>query len=540
MPFYAAVAQATEEAVMVANEEMLGADGHRVPALPRERVVTLLRERGVTPEHTHTHTPTDVGRRRTERAAMDREALGRTVDEIFERLNRRGDSPGIAYGVVVDGDLVHRGASGMRRAGLPILKGGDVLSRICSMTKSFVAAAAMILRDEGHLELDAPIAEYVPELRHIRPPTTDSDDVRVRSLLTMSAGFPSDDPWADRYMDLDRASVDAIFERVGTFSSPPGSMFEYSNLGWVMIGRALSNIVGGPVQRFINDQLLEPLGMSSTTWDVPDDERRWWGHRWQDGMWQEEDRPLADGDWAPMAGLWSTVPDLASWITFFMDAFPSRNAPDNGPLSRRSRREMQRIHQVAPADDPPDAPVIAGYGYGLWVEADAALGDVVGHRGGLPGFGSHMRWLPERGIGVIALANGTYAPMHAATLGVLRQLDASGLLPQARGVEVSQALSSARDALLRLLTEWDDELAAQVFSKNVALDDPLDRRRNAAADVRRRLGSIGAGSVRVRTATSGSFEIHGDAGRCFVDVTLTPEVPPRIATYRIEYVGDRL
>jgi CubicO group peptidase (beta-lactamase class C family) len=354
----------------------------------------------------------------------------------------------------------------------------------------------------------------------------------------MSAGFPSDDPWADRYMDLDRAAVDAMFARVPTFSTAPGTTFEYSNLGWVMVGRALSNILGQPVQRFVSERMLAPLGMWSTTWDVPDPTARLFGHRWRDSRWQEEAEPLADGDWAPMAGLWSTVADLARWMSFFMDALPARNDADDALLARSSRREMQTIHRVAEPDDPPGAPAVAGYGYGLWVEHDETLGRVVGHRGGLPGFGSHMRWLPDRRIGVVALANATYAPMHGATLAVLGRLRDVGILPEERTLGPSDPLRAAREVLIRLLDSWDDAVAEEAFSMNVALDEPLDRRREAAAAVRQRLGSVAAGDVRPSSSTSGSFDLQGDRGRCTVEVTLTPEIPPRIATYAFRFEQD--
>ena len=71
-----------------------------------------------------------------------------------------------------------------------------------------------------------------------------------------------------------------------------------------------------------------------------------------------------------------------------------------------SRREMQQIHRADGRD--------GGYGFGLGVIHDERFGTVVSHSGGLPGYGSNMRWLPGRRVGVVALANATYAPMGEA------------------------------------------------------------------------------------------------------------------------------
>ena len=89
---------------------------------------------------------------------------------------------------------------------------------------------------------------------------------------------------------------------------------------------------------------------------------------------------------------------------------------------------MQQIHRtITPrvkwsrADGPPSVET-GGYGYGLFITDDMAIGQTVGHGGGYPGFGSHMRWHPASGIGVIAFGNGRYAPMTSHVVEALRSL----------------------------------------------------------------------------------------------------------------------
>ena len=132
------------------------------------------------------------------------------------------------------------------------------------MTKSFTAAAVLLLRDEGTLRLDDPAEEYVPQLTGLPLPSADSARPTVRNLLQMNAGWPQDDPWADRQLYLDDAAIDAITTTGLSYSNPPGTRFEYSNFGYILLGRVIQAASGIPAMQFITERLLEPLGMQET------------------------------------------------------------------------------------------------------------------------------------------------------------------------------------------------------------------------------------------------------------------------------------
>ena len=155
-----------------------------------------------------------------------------------------------------------------------------------------------------------------------------------------------------------------------------------------------------------------------------------------------------------MGGVFSSVADLATWSAGFAAAFPPDGAPRIGgaphPLAAASRRQMQLPQAVtgwrAPdriPGGPPAAP--SYYGFGLFVDEDPALGRVVSHSGGYPGFGSNMRWHPATGLGVIALGNGTYAPMYALAELVLRALlTRSASLPRGPRARAADSRADAR------------------------------------------------------------------------------------------------
>ena len=176
----------------------------------------------------------------------------------FERLFADGTIPGMAYGVVIAGDLVHARGLGTLHHGEDRVPDADSVFRIASMTKSFTASAVLLLRDEGALRLDEPVGTYVPELAGFRGATADSPLITVRHLLTMSGGLPTDDPWGDRLQGL---PLDAFAELLGggfTFAWPPGTAFEYSNLGYGILGRVLTNVSGQEYRDLIRDRLLDP------------------------------------------------------------------------------------------------------------------------------------------------------------------------------------------------------------------------------------------------------------------------------------------
>jgi len=147
------------------------------------------------------------------------------VDGLAEGFQRRGGQLGVAYGIVADGRLVHSGGWGERWLGGPTPDAGTVF-RIASMTKSFTAAAVLALRDDGRLALDDPAEEFVPELRGLALPSPDSPRVSLRHLLTMTAGFPTDDPWGDRQQGLALAEFSAFLARGLSFAWAPGTRFE--------------------------------------------------------------------------------------------------------------------------------------------------------------------------------------------------------------------------------------------------------------------------------------------------------------------------
>jgi hypothetical protein len=217
-----------------------------------------------------------------------------------------------------------------------------------------------------------------------------------------------------------------------------------------------------------------------------------------------------------------------------LSAWPPRDEDDRGPVRRSSLREMQQPHQLSgfAADrDAPDAPLRAitrSYGYGLAVGRDCRFPSIVSHGGGLPGYGSTMAWLPEYGVGLLVLANVTYAPAGSLVRPALDLLDGTGAL-RPRVLPASRALVEARDAIAALVHAWNDDAARRMAADNLALDRPLGQRRDDLAAMRARLGECrGAGDVAAENWLRGTFRMQCDRGWLDVDVTLAPTNPPTV------------
>jgi CubicO group peptidase (beta-lactamase class C family) len=189
------------------------------------------------------------------------------TDTMAADFQRRGGQPGFAYGIVLDGELVHAAGFGELCLGGPA-PDADTVFRIASMTKSFTASAVLALRDDGALRLDDPAEAYLPELRGWPPVTRDSVPVSLRHLLTMTAGFPTDDPWGDRQQGMPLEEFSAFLAGGVSFARAPGIGFEYSNLGYAILGRVITAVTGAAYQDYVRDRLLRPLGMTRTGFEA--------------------------------------------------------------------------------------------------------------------------------------------------------------------------------------------------------------------------------------------------------------------------------
>ena len=494
------------------------------------------------------------------------------VDELFAKRFEEDLTPGLVYGVVRGTELLHSGAFGSTTLGGPA-PGVDSVFRIASMSKSFTAAAVLLLRDRGLVDLDEAIAQYVPELVDQAPYSPDSPAVTLRLLLSMSAGLPTDDPWADRQESLSYDAFGTFLDGGFSTGREPGVGFEYSNLGYALLGRAIENVVGGDSPEggnrdFIEHELLAPLGMTSSAYSpdavprrvpghVPPLHPAWAGDRLKGATAWTEAPPISSGSFAAMGGMHSSVADLARWVGGFVGGFSP--AVDGHPLSKASRREMQQMQRFGSVASSLGfggleaglGAVATGYGYGLMVDHDR-LGQFVHHSGGYPGYGSRMVWHPATGLGVITLSNSTYAGAGVTAMTALRRLvseETSAGGPHRFSTVVKglrPRLDSALETAIERLRTFDPEGAEvfavpSLFADNVELDAPDVNRRAQIVQARAKVGLPLAGAPYGyfgRSMGVALAVVPAEKGRYDIEVMLSPEAEPRIQTLRINAVPD--
>lgn len=467
------------------------------------------------------------------------------VDELMRSFGANNNVPGMAWGIVVDGKLIHVGTAGYRELSSRAPVDSTSVFRIASMTKSFTALAILQLRDAGKLSLDDPAERYVPELKGLRYPTGDSPRITIRHLLSHSAGFPEDNPWGDQQLAATNEDMARMMRRGIPFSTAPGTSYEYSNFGFAILGRVVANVSGMPYPRYVAERLLAPLGMRVTTLEARgvDPGRLAHGYRRQDTLWLEEPQ-LPDGAFGSMGGMLTSIGDLGRYVGFMLDAWPPRDGADAGPVRRASVREMQQVSRYSGGSTNRDTASgrvtlsAGGYGYGLGVRSDCTFRISVAHSGGLPGFGSLMRWLPEYGVGVVALGNLTYTAWNGPVEQTLQLLVRSGgLVP--RVPAPAPVLVAAREQVSRLVLGWDDALADSIAAMNLYLDEPKDRRRRAIEQVRSAAGDQcrNEGPFEVENALRGRWRMRCAAGDLRVTITLAPTEPARVQFLSVAPLG---
>ncbi|MCK0109909.1 beta-lactamase family protein [Flavobacteriaceae bacterium S0825] len=448
--------------------------------------------------------------------------------------------PGIAYGIVVDDQLVIASADGVLDVDTKNPSTTTSAFRIASMTKSFTAMAIIKLRDEGKLALNDPVSKYISEMSNLEYLTKDSPIISINNLLTMTAGFPEDNPWGDRQLDEPNDMLISMIDEGVTFSNAPSFEFEYSNTGYALLGNIVSRVSGEPYQEYIKNNILQPLGMNNTYWewnDVPKEELAI-GYRWEDEQWKLEPM-LHDGSFGSMGGLITTIEDFSKYVSFHLSAWPPRSDSDNGPIKRSSLREMQtpqfpRLYPNARDYNGDTCALMNGYGFGLGIATYCNDIKRVSHGGALPGFGSNYYFYPEYGVGVMAFGNLTYTgPLPISKVEQLL-FDKAGLEP--RELPVSDILEKRKEQVLDLVQNWDANLEKEIIAENFYLDRSREKRMSQAKQIFAEAGAI----VKVEDLTPlnqlrGRFNVQTENGIISMFFTLTPEKSPKVQRLNISF-----
>ena len=461
------------------------------------------------------------------------------IDAAFATFREATPVPGLAYGMVKDGRLVHVRTHGVQSLESPLPVTPQTRFRIASMSKAFTALAILKLRDEGRLSLDDLAEKHVPQMRGWAYPTSDSPRIRIRDLLQHVGGFVTDDPWGDRQQSLSPAEFTAMIAAGVPWSRPAQTAHEYSNFGYALLGRIVTNASGQPYQRYIIGNILRPLGMTASGYEVRDvpANRLALGYRWENERWVAEP-VMPDGEFGAMGGLHTNVEDYSKWVAFLLSAWPPRDGPDAGPVRRSTVRELAQglnFVRIAPragaAEDDKCVHAFA-YGMGMRVTPDCGLGLTLSHGGGYPGYGSFVVLAPERGAGAFAFSNRTYQAPALPVWQSLWAMDRAGTIPP-RKQPLNPLLAEMQDAARAAYAAGSLAPLQGRLAMNFLMDRSAANWALEFASIKAALGACPTAEPMFPTGNlSSAFRWNCDKGVLDGQILLAPTNPPTIQALR--------
>ena len=181
-----------------------------------------------------------------------------------------------------------------------------------------------------------------------------------------------------------------------------------------------------------------------------------------------------------------------------------------------------------------------GYAFGLGITQSCEFDQIVAHSGGLPGYGSMMRWLPSYGVGMIAFGNVTYTGWGGVVTQAFDLMAKTGGL-QPRTPQPSPTLVASRDAVSRLIMSWDDQQADDMAAMNLFIDTSKDRRQKQIAELRAKVGSCRAPTTfdTVENWLRGQWTMTCERGDLNVSITLAPTMPPKVQFLEVRLAESR-
>jgi D-alanyl-D-alanine carboxypeptidase len=312
---------------------------------------------------------------------MNIEAVDSVIAEHF-----KPDEPGTAVAIIKDGEVIHRAEYGLANMewGIPITP--DTVFRLGSLTKQFTAVAVMMLQDQGKLRIDDLITKYIPDF------PTSGHEVTIHHLLSSTSGIWSHTNHPDVYkrcrQDLTPREIAEEFWN-HPFEFKPGTRWNYSNSGYILLGMIIEQVSGVTYADFMRTHLFEPLSMNQSgyLYNGPIVPKRASGYE-KDQKGFRNAGPISMT--YPYAGgaLGSTLNDLILW---------DRALSENYLISADTLAQMHRSVLLADGTD-------AGYGYG-WFTGQYRGMPLVHHGGGIHGFVNYILRFYQPALTVIMLTN---------------------------------------------------------------------------------------------------------------------------------------
>jgi CubicO group peptidase (beta-lactamase class C family) len=307
--------------------------------------------------------------------------------------------PGAAVGVVKDGKIIYMQGFGYRDVENKLKADEKSLFCIGSCTKAFTSLAAALLVDEGKLDWDTPIIEYIPDFRLYDPYAT--SHATIRDLLCHRTGVAShDELWKKSPF-----SREELFRRL-RYLQPIGEFrntYEYSNLMSMAAGHIVGRVNGSTWERLVEERILLPLGMKRTKFSIgkaEPDKNFAHPYRWSNNTNFERVWYHVMDEVAPAGGITTCVEDMCQWLLLHLN---QGKYGDKVLVSEKNIKETHKPHVILWSDGPEREP-FGAYGLG-WVYSLYYGHKSLSHDGGTRGYQAVVQLLPEKKLGFVFISN---------------------------------------------------------------------------------------------------------------------------------------
>lgn len=322
------------------------------------------------------------------------------LDSTLTQLFALDLAPGMAVAVVRDTQIIYAKGFGWadvesRRPVTP-----ETIFYIASTTKSFTGLAAAMLDEQGRIDLDAPLSRYLPTATLQEPLSADS--ITLRALLSHTHGISNDGPIVLRTAYTGEHTNDLLISLLA--AHPPakgGRAYEYGNIGYNIAALAMDVALRESWRDVLQRMIFDPLGMTSTSAYVSrvPAERLAQPYGWEPTGFTRTPYGKADANMQAAGGLVTSATDMARWLEAhitggIVDGRRVFSASAIGETHRRQATFSANRRGLS----------VNGYGFG-WQIATFGGDTILNHGGGFTGFSTSMSFMPERRIGVVAMAN---------------------------------------------------------------------------------------------------------------------------------------
>lgn len=323
-------------------------------------------------------------------------ALDSTLAQIFA-LDL---APGLSIAVVRDTQVIYAKGFGWAdvEARRPVTP--ETIFYIASTTKSFTGLAAVLLDEQGRLDLDAPMSRYLPSARLQAPLNPDS--ITLRSLLSHTHGIDNDGPIVFRTAFSGEHTNDQLIALLAAHpAAKTGREYVYGNIGYNVAGLAMDATLGESWRDVLQRMIFQPLGMTSTSAYVSrmPRERLAQPYRWEPTGFARAPYNKGDANMQAAGGLVTSALDMTKWL----EAHINGGVVDGRRVFSASAIAETHRPQAAVRQNARGL-AVSGYGFG-WQIGTLGADTVLTHGGGFLGFSTSMSFMPQRRIGVIAMTN---------------------------------------------------------------------------------------------------------------------------------------